>query len=458
MTIKQFHIKRLGVFRAAFFVDFLFPKGQLTFNMEETEQTEKIHDSRKELLQFRESFEAFNKIINDLQRQYLSLEKEYREQGRELGEINYQLRRTIADNRAVTSFLNSILISLTSGVIAVDQGGIITHFNPAAERITGITIDRALGHKYDEVITAKNGGNFSALDTVLSSAEFDSEEKVIINNCGEEIPVSVSTSLLSHECGESYGAVEIFFDLTKTKKLEDEVTRVKTLAALGEMAATVAHEVRNPLGGIGGFAALLKRELEGDEAKTQLVDKIITGVNILNQTVTALLDYTRRDQLSLHEVSLARLIEESVEYECTDRGDYQSAVQVEVKVEDRDLRLKCDPHLMRQVLLNLLRNGREAMPLGGRITVRATRLTEDKALPISSPTVAIEVQDTGEGIPEDIRDKIFRPFFSTKHKNNGSGLGLASVWKTVQAHGGNVSVSSEVGKGSTFRIVLPVNR
>jgi len=426
--------------------------------MEEMKEAEKIGDSQKELLQFRESFEAFNKIINDLQRQYLSLEKEYREQGRELGEINYQLRRTIADNRAVTSFLNSILVSLTSGVIAVDQNGIITHFNPAAERITGTAVGRALGYKYDEVVTAKRGGNFSALDTILSGVEFDSEEKVIIDNFGEEIPVSVSTSLLSHDGEESYGAVEIFFDLTKIKKLEDEVTRVKTLAALGEMAATVAHEVRNPLGGIGGFAALLKRELEGDKSKIQLVDKIITGVNILNQTVTALLDYTRRDQLNLHEVSLTRLIEESVEYECADRSDCQPRVQVEVKIEDRDLRLRCDPHLMRQVLLNLLRNGREAMPLGGQLTIRAAQLADDKTLQVPSPAVAIEIQDTGEGIPEDIRDKIFRPFFSTKHKNNGSGLGLASVWKTVQAHGGNVSVLSEVGKGSTFKIVLPVNR
>ncbi len=429
------------------------------------EGTESITEEGKpeiELLQFKESFETFSNIINNLQRQYLTLENEYREQGRKLEEINQQLRHTIAANRSVTSFLNSILTSLTSGVVAVDQAGVISHFNPAAERITEVSTARALGRKYDEVISAKSGGRFSAFDTVMSGIEFESEEKVIINKMGEEIPVSVSTSLLRDEDGNHYGAVEIFFDMTKIRKLEEEVSRVKTLAALGEMAATVAHEVRNPLGGIGGFAALLKRELEGDEDKIRLADKIITGVNTLNQTVVSLLDYTRRDQLNLREVSLETLIQESVEYEQADRdnpkeGGRQPDVKMEVLVGDRNLKLKCDPHLMRQVLLNLLRNSREAMPDGGRITILADKVTESNDCPVPFPAVWIEVEDTGIGISKRIQNRIFQPFFSTKRGNKGSGLGLASVWKTVQAHGGEVTASSEEGKGSVFKIFLPLN-
>ncbi|MDD4052983.1 MAG: PAS domain S-box protein, partial [candidate division Zixibacteria bacterium] len=214
-----------------------------------------VPEVESELVQFKESFETFNKIINNLQRQYLTLEKEYARQETRLEEINHQLRRTIAANRATTVFLNSILTSLSSGVVSVDPVGVISHFNPAAERITGISTARALGRRYDEVISAKQGGRFSALDTVMSGAEFESEEKVIVNNKGEDIPVSVSTALLHDPEEGPMGAVEIFFDLTKTKKLEEEISRVKMLAALGEMAATVAHEVRNPLGGIGGFAA-----------------------------------------------------------------------------------------------------------------------------------------------------------------------------------------------------------
>jgi PAS domain S-box-containing protein len=453
--------------------------------MEGTEPISQTGTSKTDVIHFKESFETFNKIINNLQRQYLSLETEYGEQGRRLEEINKQLRQTISDNREVTSFLNSILTSLTSGVVAVDRNGLISHFNPAAERITGVAAEKALGKKYDEVMSARTGGRYSALDTVMSGVEFDSEEKTIINSAGEEIPVSVSTSLLqdssleySGEAGtdvelssstkefdhpsdsrltrpQPCGAVEIFFDLTKIKKLEAEMNRIQTLAALGEMAATVAHEVRNPLGGIGGFACLLRREVENDEAKLKWVDKIIAGVESLNRTVTALLDYTRRDQLNLRKVSLTRLIEDSAEFERTDGETAASDITIDVEIEDNDLRVTCDPHLMRQVLLNLLRNSREAMPHGGRVVIRAGLVDEPTEEKRSSPGTWITIEDTGEGIPEDARDKIFRPFFSTKTEGSGSGLGLACVWKIIQSHQGTITVDSEVGRGTIFTIVLP---
>lgn len=420
--------------------------------MEGTSEVTGIGTPKADVAQFKESFETFNKIINNLQRQYLSLEKEYGEQGRRLEEINRLLRQTISDNREVTFFLNSILTSLTSGVVAVDKTGIISHFNPAAERITGIAAAQALGRKYDEVISARSGGRYSALDTVMSGAEFDSEEKIIISLNGEEIPVSVSTSLLRGSELECCGAVEIFFDLTKIKKLEAEMNRIQTLAALGEMAATVAHEVRNPLGGIGGFASLLRREVEGDEAKLKWVDKIIAGVDSLNRTVTALLDYTRRDQLNLRKVSLTRLLEDGAEYERTAGAEDKPVIDIDVEIECDDLRLSCDPQLMRQALLNLLRNSREAMPNGGRIVIKAGRADEHND---RKAGIWIKIEDTGEGIPEDIRDKIFRPFFSTKTQGSGNGLGLACVWKIIQSHGGTITVDSKVGNGTVFTIVLP---
>ena len=411
--------------------------------------------SKTEVAKFTESFEVFNKIINNLQRQYLSLEKEYAAQEQHLEEINFRLRQTIESDRAATSFLNAILTSLTSGVIAIDRRGVVSHFNPAAEKITGISASSALGRHYGEIFAA-GGFKPSALATVMSGVESDAEEKTIVCAEGRDIPLSVSTSLLLNDDGSCYGAVEIFFDLTKTKKLENEISRVKTLAALGEMAATVAHEVRNPLGGIGGFAALLRRELEGDEAKCRLVDKIITGVNTLNMTVTALLDYTRKEQLNMRDMSLPDLIEDSVEYDRADARESAANIQFEIEVPDHDLKIRCDPHLMRQVLLNLLRNSREAMNGQGRIKIRAFPVGPEENCAVPIPAIRIEVEDTGEGIAPDIQDKIFRPFFSTRRQ--GSGLGLASAWKTVQAHGGDITVSSAVGQGAIFKITLPGER
>lgn len=402
--------------------------------------------------QFQESFGTFNNIINDLQRQYISLEKEFDQQGRQLEEINRQLRHTIADNRAATAFLNSILGSLSSGVIAVDKSGVISHFNLAAEKLIGIPIEQALGRRYEKIITAASGRNYSAPETVSSGKEFDSFEKTILCQDGRELVVSVSTALLRDETQTLFGAVELFHDLTKIKALEEEINRVKTLAALGEMAATVAHEVRNPLGGIGGFASLLRRELIGDEEKVRLVDKIITGVNNLNQTVTALLDYTRRDQLSMREVSLNNLIADTIEFEDASREESGSLIELELQAGDRQLKLKCDPHLLRQALLNLLRNGREAMNDKGKIIIR---FGSEAASPKGHRQVWIEVEDFGEGISPEYQDKIFRPFFSTKNDRRGSGLGLAAVWKTVNAHGGEITFQSEVGQGSVFRITLP---
>lgn len=403
--------------------------------------------------QFQESFATFNRIINDLQRQYLSLEKDFDQQGRQLEDINRQLRHTIADNRAATVFLNSILGSLSSGVIAVDKSGVISHFNAAAEKLIGLPVEQALGREYDKVLSASCGAEFSASKTVLSGKEFDSLEKTIICADGRELAVSVSTALLRDETQNLFGAVELFHDLTKIKSLEEEINRVKTLAALGEMAATVAHEVRNPLGGIGGFASLLRRELAGDEEKIRLCDKIITGVNNLNQMVVALLDYTRRDQLTMREVALDDLISDTIEFEDASREETQSQTELEVLAGDRTLKLRCDPHLIRQALLNLLRNSREAMNDGGKIIIRSGRTA---ITPENGQAEAwIEVEDFGEGISPEVQDKIFRPFFSTKSDRRGSGLGLAAVWKTVYAHGGEISFKSEVDKGSVFRITLP---
>ncbi|MBI2951900.1 hypothetical protein HYY27_07395 [bacterium] len=266
------------------------------------------------------------------------------------------------------------------------------------------------------------------------------------------------------------------FDLQQSQaertRLEDQVSRMNTLAALGQMAATVAHEIRNPLGGIAGFAGLLERDLTVDDPRRKWVKKIIEGVSSLNAIVTGLLHYTRPIRLNAHRIDIVNLIEESasfVEIDLARRDD--QAISIARAYEAPGVACLVDPEQMQQVFLNLLQNAAQAMPDGGTITVSVRAETQKRRngdaenppfsssppLPIGEEGtgwVEVAVADTGEGMPEEVQRQLFTPFFTTKE--NGTGLGLATARKIVEAHRGTIRVTSEVGRGSTFAIALPL--
>ncbi len=260
---------------------------------------------------------------------------------------------------------------------------------------------------------------------------------------------------------------------TEQVRLEDQVSRMNTLAALGQMAAAVAHEIRNPLGGIAGFAGLLERDLAVDDPRRKWVKKIIEGVSSLNSIVTGLLHYTRPVRLNIHRIDIVNLIEESASFVEIDlaRRDGQ-AISIARAYEVPGAPCLVDPEQMQQVFLNLLQNAAQAMPEGGTITVsvkpgsgepekRRGGETEPFQFPVSPipPTgeegrgwVEVEVADTGEGMSEEVQRQLFTPFFTTKE--NGTGLGLATARKIIEAHRGVIRVTSEVGRGSAFAVAL----
>jgi signal transduction histidine kinase len=267
------------------------------------------------------------------------------------------------------------------------------------------------------------------------------------------------------------------FDLqqsrTERAQLEAQVSLMNTLAALGQMAATVAHEIRNPLGGIAGFAGLLERDLSIGDPRRKWVKKIIEGVSSLNAIVTGLLNYTRPVRLNAHRIDLVSLIEESasfLEIDLARRPD--QGISVARAYEAPDAPCLADPEQMQQVFLNLLQNAAQAMPDGGTITVSVRVDAETRGhgdaenppfsasppLPVGDEGrgwVEVAVADTGEGMSEEVQGRLFTPFFTTKE--NGTGLGLATARKIIEAHRGTIRVTSEVGRGSTFRIALPAS-
>jgi len=234
-----------------------------------------------------------------------------------------------------------------------------------------------------------------------------------------------------------------FHGLARNGALEDEVSRVKALAALGEIAATVAHEVRNPLGGIQGFASLLKRDLPDDHPSQRLVDKIIIGVENLDRSVTSLLTYAREISLSPRTVEVKSFLDDVVSYFVADINHDAGKYEVSVSSSPDGLSWRFDPEQLRQAVVNLLQNAVQAMPEGGRVEVDAH----------ATDRLHISVRDEGPGIESDTLERIFAPFFTTKE--SGTGLGLATVKKIAEAHRGSVDVESRIGHGTVFALKLP---
>ncbi|MEE8149912.1 MAG: PAS domain-containing protein, partial [candidate division Zixibacteria bacterium] len=263
---------------------------------------------------FAETYASFNRIVNDLQRQYIELKEEFTAQNLELARTNLKLVRLTKSNLAATEFLNGVLNSVPIGVITVNQNSVITHCNPTAMAIFGIEEKSVIGRKYSEVIKTEPGQSVvSAVKTFATGEEFSATEQIIKLADNRELNLSISTAKIEDESGKFVGAVEVIQDMTKVRRLEQEIARLNTLAALGEMAAVIAHEVRNPLSGISGFASLLARDLEDDGPKMKLVLKIKRGAEILNETVTKLLNYTRFSELNRTDSSYLKYLESIIE-------------------------------------------------------------------------------------------------------------------------------------------------
>ena len=379
---------------------------------------------------------------------YRQLEEQFELLNVKLEEANLELRRSLEEKDRVSNYLNDILESLSAGVLVVGPDGDITLFNRAAEVISGRSGEEVLGRPYEEVIGLHAGRGKSVLHTVDSGQALSSQEKILERADGRRIPLGFSTAPVCDGEGRVLGAVEVFSDLTEAKRLEAELQRVHTLAALGEMAATVAHEIRNPLGGMAGFAALLERDLEEDDPRRRLVRKISEGISRLNRIVSSLLTYTRPLELNVHPVDLVQLAQGTTAFFAVDPACVRAGVTINCRHDESGIVCNLDPEQFRQVLLNLLQNATQAMPAGGVIEVEVgvTRTPDP-------PQAVLRVRDSGVGMSEEVRQKLFTPFFTTKE--DGTGLGLVTCKKIVEAHGGLIRAESRKSGGSCFTISLP---
>jgi PAS domain S-box-containing protein len=401
------------------------------------------------LASLQKSFEDFQLRAERLSRAYEAMQRDFKKVNIELDAKNAELKKSLAVQEEMQTYLNSILESMDNGVIGVDITGKITHFNRAASEISGYVSDDVHGKPYADIFS-KQDENEAALLCVLQTGKAQKrDEKVVWHKDGHPVPVSFQTARLADRNGATLGAVEIFSDISKIKKLEGEMQQSRTMAALGEMSATVAHEIRNPLGAMGMWAGLLERDFSPDDTRGHTLKKIIEGLSRLNKIVSNLLVYTRPIKTELRKVALESILEEIVDFIEIEieRLGQNVTVNKEWDPACQSLVL-ADPEKIEQVVMNLCLNAIQAMPEGGVLTIAI-----DPPLSKQSGHLSFSIADSGVGIDKSDLQKIFAPFYTTKA--NGTGLGLAIVKKFVEYHSGYIDVSSVPNEGTTFKIFLP---
>ncbi len=372
------------------------------------------------------AFDRFKKASLTLEGYYRGLERRIEELNIELDENN--------------NYLTSILEGLPVGIIVTGRSLKIETLNSTACMILGRESGELAGRCLNESIDLR--GKLGGLHNDNVSG---SEVEIAIQRKGKRKKfLAVNSTLLKDINGRDRGYLFVLRDTSEVKRLRESIQRDRRLSAMGEMAASIAHQIRNPLCSIELFASLLNNELSQDGDKKRLSKGIVHAVRSLNNTLSNMLLFANNAKPFKTEISITELIEETVDI-------------CKFLIQDRDVRIEAfcqrtvppllaDKDLLKQSLMNIIMNGVDMLEgvEGGMISVTSS---------IDAEGIRVSVADNGPGIPEEDLDKVFDPFFTTRPK--GTGLGLTVANNIVKAHGGFLGVESETGKGAVFDITLP---
>jgi two-component system nitrogen regulation sensor histidine kinase GlnL len=358
---------------------------------------------------------------------------------------------------APDGFFRDLVWNLRNGVIAVSRDGRIAVMNDAAYRILGLAPRASdIGRPFADVLRDMP----DVLRIVASAFDLShlpNRAELRVKKTGKVIGYTLS-HVLDARGQEIVGATLFFKDLTLVEQLEERERLRDRLAALGQMAAAIAHEVKNPLAGIEVMAGILKRQLpESQDAQTILAD-IIKEAKMANAIVQEVLAFVRPLRLKVEHVGVADLLRDAVAG--ADAHPKRGDVIITVDAPESLRPIQGDPQQLRQIFTNLLANAFEALNGSGAVAIHASAVDGDDDATVGEhaavPVVVITVDDDGPGVAADIVDQIFSPFFTTKPQ--GSGLGLAIVRKIVDAHDGRIDVAARPQGGTVFRVSLPVRR
>jgi PAS domain S-box-containing protein len=351
-------------------------------------------------------------------------------------EKDLEILRQKAEDRAlaIEGYNENILQSVPSGVMSFDENLKIMKVNQAAGKILEVNEETVIGKHHTEILG-------KPITDLLNEKKFIERGQIsYITSSGKRIWLGLTLSPLRDQSGKTIGQILVFTDLTHLKAVESQMELRSRLSSLGELSAGIAHELRNPMGVIAGYTKLLSKK--GEKSLQPIVENISKEIAVMDRIISDFLSFAKPAELTVTDIDLKAMIGNCI---TAIRGE-KSDITVRLNIDGRPT-IKGDEVFLRQAFINIIQNAVEAMPQRGALTI--------KAVPSAEPGHGFDIviSDTGHGISEDIIDKIFLPFFTTKER--GTGLGLAIVHKIVVSHGGTISVESS-DKGTTFRMRLPV--
>jgi two-component system sensor histidine kinase HydH len=351
-------------------------------------------------------------------------------------------RATKASLSRIKAFSDNVVENMPIGLIALDNQQRIAAFNHTAESLLQRSFHEVIGKAADQILPRE-------LCREMNCPEIKDQviEKEIDCTVGDDhiVPLEIGASHLADENGTHLGYVILFKDLTEVRALHREIERSRRLASVGRLAAGVAHEIRNPLSSIKGFATYFKQRYQDVPEDQQTANIMIQEVDRLNRVVSQLLEFARPVTVSPTPVSFKDLVKNSLKL--IERQAQDKKITINTRYSAQIDRVTIDPDRINQVLLNLYLNAIEAMDPGGQLRVEISESRNKDGL-------SIQVSDTGHGIPSEDLSKIFDPYFTTK--STGTGLGLAIAYNIIEAMGGTIKTHSQTGKGTTFTLTMPI--
>ena len=386
------------------------------------------HSEERDVLQT--AFHSFDQAARTLQQSYGALTARVEQMDLELAQSNDALRRQLRENEAMRTHLDGILESLSTGILVLDDAGIVTRSNEPAAEALGMAAAELCGRHATVILDA------------VGLSLCDRPQRI-----GQSV-VTITQTPLKTSSGCRSGSLVLIQDVTRLCQLEERVQRKDRLAAMGEMIGRIAHEIRNPLGSVELFASMLRRDLHEQPASKIYAEQISQAVHAMDRLLENLLVYTKPARSSHAWCAAEPLILDALSLAA--HAIAKTPVDVRIDLDPGIPAIWCHEGQMKQVMLNLIINAAQAMPAGGVLMVSLDR---DRTQSFSDSAVRLTVSDSGPGINAAYRSRLFDPFFTTK--DEGTGLGLAIVHAIVEAHHGRIDVDSVPGHGASFSIVLP---